>query len=73
MWPPSSTGMGIRFNSPRFKLMEASRPSSGMMPACADSPDSDAMPTGPISCRGDVSPVKSPPNVRKISTAVSQF
>ena len=44
-----------------------------MMPACADSPESDAMPTGPINWRGEVSPVNRPPSVRKISPRASQF
>ena len=53
--------------------MDASKPSRGMMPACADSPENDAMPTGPMSCFGEVSPVNKPPSVRKMRPVASQF
>ena len=65
--------MGSRLSRPRFRLIDAISPSNGTKPSCADSPDSCAMPTGPISCFGEVSPVNRPISVRKISPAFSQF
>ena len=44
MWPPSSTGTGMRFSRPRFRLIEAISAKSATQPACADSPDNCAMP-----------------------------
>ena len=73
MWPPSRTGIGIRFSSPRLRLIDAIRPSSAIQPACADSPDSCAMPTGPINCFGDASPVTRSFSVLRIRPAISML
>ena len=73
MWPPSSTGIGIRFSRPRFRLIIAIRLKSGIQPCCAASPDSSAIATGPINCFTDVSRVNRPPSVWTISFAHSQF
>ena len=32
MWPPSSTGIGIRFSRPRFRLIDAISASSAIQP-----------------------------------------
>ncbi len=61
MWPPSRIGIGIRFSRPRFRLIDAIRLNSAIHPSCADSPDSCAIATGPISCFGDVSPREQAP------------
>ena len=50
IWPPSSTGIGIRFSSPRLRLIVAIRREERIQPACAALPDSSAMATGPINC-----------------------
>ena len=67
MWPPSSTGIGIRFSRPRFRLIIAIRLKSAIQPVSAASPDSSAIATGPISCFTDVSRVNRPPSVCTIS------
>ena len=33
MWPPSSTGMGMRLSSPRFRLIDAIRLKSAIHPS----------------------------------------
>ena len=45
------------------RLIAAINESRGIHPSCADSPDSCAMATGPISCLGDVSRVSRPHTV----------
>ena len=67
MWPPSRTGIGSRFRMPRFSEIMAMRLNSSIHPTWAAVPDNWAMPTGPTSCRGDVSAVISPHRVWKIS------
>ena len=52
-----------------FILIEAIRLKSAIHPSWADSPESCAMATGPISCFGDVSRVISPQIVWKIKPA----
>ena len=73
MCPPSRTGIGSRFSNPRFRLIDAIRLKSATHPSCADSPESCAMATGPISCRGDVSSVNRPHSVWMISPDHSMF
>src|SRR3954469_7479187 len=60
MWPPSSTGIGIRLSSPRFRLIMAIRLKSEIHPACAAAPERSAIATGPINCLTDVSRVNNP-------------
>ncbi len=60
MWPPSSTGTGIRFSSPRLRLIIAISPNSCAQPCSTASPDSWPIATGPISCLTEVSRVNRP-------------
>mgnify|MGYP003694444957 CR=1 FL=1 len=53
--------------------MDAINVKSGSQPAAADSPESCAMATGPMSCRGDVVPTNNPPSVLKIKPPNSMF
>ena len=67
MWPPSRTGIGSRFRIPRFSEIIAIRLKSWIHPTWAALPDNCAMPTGPTSCRGEVSAVSRPQRVWKIN------
>ena len=48
--PPSSAGNGSRFMIATLRLRNPANSSSGLIPACATSPVSWAIPTGPVSC-----------------------
>ena len=63
MWPPSSTGIGIRFSSPRFRLIIAIRPKSCDPALLRGVARQLAIATGPISCLTEVSRVNRPPSV----------
>ena len=63
--------MGSRFNRPRLRLIDAINANSSTQPSRAEAPESCAMPTGPISWRGDASPVRSSPSVMRMRPAVA--